>query len=37
MNWQETRDFLEPCFPDVIRQELELLEPGELREIRVRA
>lgn len=37
MNWQETRDFLEPCFPESIRQELELLEPGELREIRVRA
>ncbi|MBQ7848096.1 MAG: Flp pilus assembly complex ATPase component TadA [Clostridia bacterium] len=37
MNWQETRDFLEPCFPESIRQELELLEAGELREIRVRA
>lgn len=37
MNWQETRDFLTPCFPEQIRTELELLEPGELREIRIRA
>lgn len=37
MNWQETRDFLIPCFPEQIRSELELLEPGELREIRIRA
>ena len=37
MNWQETRDFLTPCFPEAIRSELMLLQPGELREIRVRA
>ena len=37
MNWDETRDFLTPCFPEPIRSELALLQPGELREIRVRA
>lgn len=37
MNWQETRDFLTPCFPEVVRSELMLLQPGELREIRIRA
>ncbi len=37
MNWQETRDFLSPCFPEAIRSELMLLQPGELREIRIRA
>lgn len=37
MNWQETKDFLSPCFPDDVRAELELLMPGELREIRIRA
>ena len=37
MNWQETRDFLTPCFPEAIRAELMLLQPGELREIRLRA
>lgn len=37
MNWQETRDFLIPCFPEAIRSELMLLQPGELREIRIRA
>ncbi|MBR3763032.1 MAG: stage III sporulation protein AA [Clostridia bacterium] len=37
MNWQETRDFLIPCFPESIRSELLLLQAGELREIRLRA
>ncbi len=37
MNWADTRDFLSPCFPDVIQAELSLLQPGELREIRIRA
>lgn len=37
MNWQETREFLLPCFPEAIRSELMLLQPGELREIRIRA
>lgn len=37
MNWSETRDFLTPCFPEVIGAEMSLLEAGELREIRVRA
>lgn len=37
MNWQETRDFLSPCFPEPVRSELALLQPGELREIRIRA
>lgn len=36
MNWQETRDFLLPCFPEVIQAELNMLLPGELREIRIR-
>lgn len=37
MDWQETREFLIPCFPEAIRSELMLLQPGELREIRIRA
>lgn len=37
MNWEETKAFLAPCFPQAIRDEMELLLPGELREIRVRA
>lgn len=37
MNWEETKAFLTPCFPPVIQDELALLLPGELREIRVRA
>ncbi len=37
MNWEETKAFLSPCFPPSIRDEMELLLPGELREIRVRA
>lgn len=37
MNWEETKAFLSPCFPPVIQDELALLLPGELREIRVRA
>ncbi len=37
MNWEETKAFLSPCFPPAIRDEMELLLPGELREIRIRA
>lgn len=37
MNWQETREFLTPCFPEPVRSELALLQAGELREIRIRA
>ena len=37
MDWQDTKAFLTPCFPEEVRAELELLLPGELREIRVRA
>lgn len=37
MNWDETKAFLSPCFPQAIRDEMELLLPGELREVRVRA
>lgn len=37
MNWEETKAFLSPCFPPVIQDEMELLLPGELRELRVRA
>ena len=37
MNWNETRQFLGPCFPEEVRTELDMLLPGELREIRIRA
>lgn len=37
MNWQDTKAFLSPCFPEEVSAELELLMPGELREIRIRA
>lgn len=37
MNWEETKSFLAPCFPEEVQAEMELLYPGELREIRVRA
>ena len=37
MNWNETRQFLGPCFPEEVRTELDMLLPGELREIRLRA
>lgn len=37
MNWQDTRAFLSPCFPESVRSELDMLLPGELREIRIRA
>ena len=37
MDWHATCDFLAPCFPESVRAELMLLEPGELREIRIRA
>lgn len=37
MNWHETRQFLSPCFPEEVRSELDMLLPGELREIRIRA
>lgn len=37
MTWEETRDFLSPCFPPSVQDELAMLLPGELREIRIRA
>ncbi len=37
MDWNETRQFLSPCFPEEARTELDMLLPGELREIRIRA
>lgn len=37
MDWNETRQFLAPCFPEEVRIELDMLLPGELREIRIRA
>ena len=37
MDWNETRQFLSPCFPEEVRTELDMLLPGELREIRIRA
>lgn len=37
MNWNETCQFLSPCFPEDVRCELDMLLPGELREIRIRA
>ena len=36
MDWHETREFLSPCFPEEIRSEMDMLLPGELREIRLR-
>lgn len=37
MDWSETRQFLAPCFPEEVRSEMDMLLPGELREIRIRA
>ncbi len=37
MDWNETRQFLTPCFPEEVQSELDMLLPGELREIRIRA
>lgn len=37
MNWNETRQFLSPCFPEEVCSEMDMLLPGELREIRIRA
>lgn len=37
MNWNETRQFLSPFFPEVIAAEMDMLLPGELLEIRIRA
>lgn len=37
MDWCETRQFLSPFFPEEIRAEMDMLLPGELREIRLRA
>ena len=37
MDWQATKEFLSPCFPEEVCTEMELLYPGELREIRIRA
>ena len=37
MDWQETKAFLAPCFPQEVQEEMELLLPGELQEIRIRA
>ncbi len=37
MQWAETREFLAPCFPETVRSEMDMLLPGELREIRIRA
>ena len=36
MNWNDTRQFLAPCFPEEVQTELDMLLPGELREIRIR-
>ena len=37
MDWNETRQFLAPCFPEEVSAEMDMLLPGELREIRIRA
>lgn len=37
MNWNETRAFLSAFVPEEVRTELDMLLPGELREIRIRA
>ena len=34
MDWQETKSFLSPCFPPQVREEMELLLPGELENTR---
>lgn len=37
MDWNETRHFLSPFFPEVVCAEMDMLLPGELKEIRIRA
>lgn len=37
MEWAETVQFLGACLPAQVRDELALLRPGELREVRIRA
>lgn len=37
MDWNETRQFLAPYFPEEVCAEMDMLLPGELREIRIRA
>lgn len=37
MDWNETLHFLSPFFPEEVRAEMDMLLPGELREIRIRA
>lgn len=36
MNWNETLHFLSPFFPEEVQAEMDMLLPGELREIRIR-
>lgn len=36
MNWAETKAFLFPCLPAMLRDEMDLMYPGELRELRIR-
>ena len=36
MNWAETKAFLFPCLPSMLRDEMDLMYPGELRELRIR-
>lgn len=37
MTWEQTKAFLAPCLPPQLCEEMELLYPGELREIRIRS
>lgn len=37
MDWNETKRFLATCLPEEVCDEMELMYPGELREIRIRA
>lgn len=37
MDWNETRQFLAPYFPEEVTAEMDMLMPGELREVRIRA
>lgn len=37
MRWEETKSFFAPCLPEKVTAEMERLQSGELREIRVRA
>lgn len=37
MTWEETKSFLSPCLPEILRAAIAELDPGALQEIRIRA